>query len=80
MVVPIRDFGNIFFSTNIHSQQTFNLPTVSSSTNTGMDILPKNIPDNYDEIRGRISLPKPQSSRASSMSSTKSLVAYHKRM
>ena len=82
MVVPIRDFGNKFFlsSTNIHFQQTFNLPTVFSSTNTGMDILPRNIPDNYDEVRSRIFSPSLQSSRISSIFSTKSSVAYHKKI
>ena len=82
MVVPIKDFGNKFFlsSTNIHSQQTFNLPTVFSSTNTGMDILPRNIPDNYDKVRDRIFLPSLQSSRISSIFLTKSSVVYHKRM
>ena len=48
-----------------------------SSTNTGMDILSRNIPDNYDKVRSRTSSPKPQSSRAFSMFSTKSLVVYH---
>jgi len=81
MVAPVRDFGNKFFFFNKYAFSTnLDLPTVSSSTNTGMDILPRNIPDNYDKVRGRTSSPKPQSSRASSMSSTKSLVAYHKRM
>jgi len=64
----------------MHSQQTFDLPTVSSSTNTGIDILLRNIPDNYDEVRGKTSSPKPQFSKASSVSSTKSLVAYYKRI
>ena len=64
----------------MHPQQTFNLPTVSSSTNTGMDILPRNIPDNYDEVRNRTSSPKLQFSRASSMPLTKSSVAYYERM
>ena len=45
-----------------------------------MDILPRNIPDNYDKVRDKTSSPKPQSSRASSMSLTKYLVAYHERM
>ena len=64
----------------MHSQQTFDLPTVSSSTNIGIDILLRNIPDNYDEMRGRTSSSKLQFSRVSSMSSTKSSVTYHKRM
>ena len=82
MVAPVRDLGNKFLSSssNTHSQQAFNLPTVSLSTNTGMDILLGNISDNYDEMRGRTSSPKTQTSRASSLSSTKSSVAYHERM
>jgi len=55
IVALIRDFGNKFFfsSTNMHSQQTFNLPTVFSSTNTEMDILSGKIPNNYDKVWGR---------------------------
>ena len=64
----------------MHSQQTIDILTVSSSTNTGMDLLYRNISDNYNEVRGRTSSPKPQSSKASSMSSTKSSVAYYKRI
>ena len=82
MVAPIRDLGNKFFSSfsNIHSQQAFDLPTVSSSINIRMDIPPRNILDNYNKMRGRTSLPKTQYSRASSLSSTKFSVAYYKRM
>jgi len=40
----------------------------------------KNISDNYDEVRGRTASPNLQSSRASSISSSKSLVAYHVRI
>ena len=47
---------------------------------TGMDILPRYSPDNYDEMRERRVSHKSQGSRDSSMSSTKSLVIYHKRM
>ena len=81
MVALIRNFGNKFFfsSTNMYSQQTFDLPTIFSSTNTGMDILPRNIPDNYNKVKGKTSSSKPQSSRASSMSLTKSSVAYYKK-
>ena len=53
---------------------------MSSSTNTRMDILSRNTSNNYNKVRDRIYLPKPQSSRASSMSSTKSLVVYHERI
>jgi len=59
---------------------TMTLPTVSLSTNTGMDLLYRNISNNYDEIKSRTSSPKPQSSRASLISSTKSLVVYYERM
>ena len=45
-----------------------------------MDILSGKIPDNYNEIQDRTISPQPHSSRASSMSSTKSLVNYHVRM
>ena len=45
-----------------------------------MDILLRSNPDNYDKVRGRTSSLKPQSSKASSMFSTKSLVLYHERM
>ena len=83
MVVPIRDLGNKFFlssSTIMHSQQPLNLPTTLPSTYTGMDILSGKIPNNYDEIWGRTISPEPHSSSASSISSTKSSVNYHKRM
>jgi len=64
----------------MYSQQTIDIPTVSSSTNTVMDLLYRNISDNYNEVRGRTSSPKPQSFKVSLMSSTKSSVAYHERM
>ena len=57
-----------------------NLPTMSSSTNMRINILFRNISDNYNEVRGRTFLPKSQSSRASSISSTKSLVIYYERI
>jgi len=81
MVAPIRDFGNKFhsFSTNMHLQQVFKLPTVLPNY-TVMVILSGSFPDNYDEVRDRIFLPKVQVSRDSSMSSTKSSVAYHEKM
>ena len=82
MVALIRDLGNKFFSSfsNTHFQQALNLPTVSFSINTEIDILLRNILNNYNEVRDRISSPKTQYSRASSLSSTKSSVAYHERM
>ena len=83
MVASIKDLENKFIlssSTIMHSQQLFNLPTVLPPMYTGMDILSGKIPDNYNEIQGRTISPQPYSSRASSMSSTKSLVNYHMRI
>ena len=37
-------------------------------------------PDNFDDVRGRISASKSQVSRDLSLSSTKSLVVYHERI
>jgi len=45
-----------------------------------MDILAGPAPDNFDEVRGRNSSTNKNISRDSSMSSTISSVAYHKRM
>ena len=83
MVVPIRDLGNkfVFFSLNMHSQQSFQLPTVFLSKYTGMDnIFTETAPDNYDEVRGRTLLSNIQVSRNSLVSFTKSSVVYHERM
>ena len=82
MIVPVRDIGNKFFlsSANMNSQQTITLPTMSLSTNMGMDLAYRNFSNNYDEMRDRTSSPKPQSSRASSMSLTKFSVVYHERI
>jgi len=44
------------------------------------DIFSGKAPDNYDEMRGRTASSKLQASRDSSMSSTKSSVAYYERM
>ena len=82
MVVSIRDLENKFFSsaTIMYSHQPLNLLTVFPSTYTEIDILSGKIPDNYDKVRGRTISLLLQLSRASSISSTKSLVAYHKRI
>jgi len=82
MVAPIRDLENKFFSSfsNTYSQQALNLPTVSSSINTEIDILLRNILNNYNEVRGRTSSSKTQYSMVLSLFSTKSFVAYHERM
>ena len=64
----------------MHSQQPLNLLTILPSKYTGMNILSEKIPNNYNEIWGRTCSPQPNFSRTSSMSFTKSLVAYHERM
>jgi len=64
----------------MYSYQPLNLPTVFPLTYTGIDILSGKIPDNYNEVWGRTVSLQLQLSKASSMSSTKSLVAYHERM
>jgi len=82
MVAPIRDLGNkfAFSSSNIYSQQSFELPTVLPSNYTGMDITAGYSPDKYDKVRGRTFLPKLQVSRDFSMISTKFSVVYHEKM
>ena len=50
------------------------------SANMGMYLLFKNISDNYDEVRGEAASPNLQSSRAFSMSSSKSSVTYYMRI
>jgi len=45
-----------------------------------MNILSGKIPDNYNKVQGRTASLLPQLSKASSMSSTKSSVAYHERI
>ena len=83
MVAPVRDLGNksVFSSSNMHSQQSFQLPTVFLSNYTEMDkFFAGPSPDNYDEVRGRTSLPNIQVSRNLSVSSTKYSVVFHERM
>ena len=83
MVASIRNLGNklLFFTLITHSQHNLQLLTVCFTNYTEMDdIFSEKAPDNYDEVRGRTVLPKLQMLRDSSMSSTKSLVAYHKRI
>jgi len=83
MVVPIRDLENksVLFSSNIHSQQNFQLPTVFLMNYIGMnDFISGSSPDNFDNVRGRTFSSKLQVSKDSSMSSTKSSVIYHKKM
>ena len=69
-----------FSSTNTILTQDFTLPTVSSSNNTGMDFFTGPPPDNYDEVRGRSLSTKEHISRDSSISSTKSSIAYYDKM
>jgi len=45
-----------------------------------MDIFVEFAPNNYNEMRGRIFSTKEQTSRDSSMSSTKSSIVYHERI
>jgi len=82
MVVPIRDLGNKFTSTtsNTIPTQTFELPTVSYSNNTGMNIFAGPFSDNYDEVRGKSLSTKGNISRDSSMFSMKLSIAYYEKM
>jgi len=83
MVAPIRDLGNksVFFSSNTHSLQSFQLPTMFSSNHTGMDqFFAGPFSDNYNKMRDRIISPSIHVSRDLSVSSTKFSVAYHERM
>ena len=83
MVASIRDFGNksVFFSSNTHSQQDSQSPTVFSSNYTRMDhIFSETSPDNFKEVKSRTLSPKSQVSRNLLMSSTISSVAYHEKM
>ena len=82
MVASIRDLGNKFtsFSSNTIPLQTFELPTVSYSNNTGMDIFAESPPDNYDEVRGRFLSTKRNIFRDSSMSSLKLSIAYYEKI
>ena len=72
MVASVRDLGNKFtsFSSNTIPLPTFELPTISHSNNTGMDIFAEPSSDNYDEMRGR----------SLSTSSSKLSIAYHEKM
>ena len=82
MIVPIRDLGNksSFTMSNMFLVFTFELPTVSSINHTGMDFPTGPLPDNYNKVRGRFPFIDKNTSRDSSMSSTKSFIAYHKKM
>jgi len=60
--------------------QTFELPTVSHSNNTGMDFFVGSSPNNYDEVKSRSFSTKRNIFRNSSMSSLKISVVYHEKM
>ena len=82
MVASVRDLGNkfSFTITNMSPAFTSKLPTVSSMNHTGMDFPTGPLLNNYNEVRGRSPFIDKNISRDSSMSSTKSSVAYHKKM
>ena len=86
MIAPIRDLVNIQFPLQFsaiqpHKSSTaLKLPTVFHSNNAGMDIFAGFAPNDYNEVRGRTLSTKQQTSRDSSMSSTKSYIVYHERM
>ena len=67
-------------SSNMIPIQTFELPTVSFSSNTEMNIFTGPSPNNYNEVRSKSLSTKGNISRDSSMSSSKSSVAYHEKM
>ena len=86
IVAPIGELvDKHFFTTSISSTNTIPtqasiLPTVSLPNNTGMDLFAGPYPDNYNEVRGRSLSTNKNTSRNSSMFSTKSSVAYYDRM
>ena len=82
MVAPVRDLGNkfSFTMTNTPPRLTFELPTMSSTSNSGMDLPSGPYPDNYDKVRGRNSFTNKNTSRDLSMSSSMFSVTYHERM
>ena len=64
----------------MHSQQAFKLLTMLLLEDTEIDILSEIIPDNYNKMRNKTSLPKAQVFRDSSMSFTKFSVVYYERI
>ena len=82
MVASVRDLGNkfSFTMTNMSPAFTSKLPTVSSMNHIEMDFPTGPLLDNYNEVRSRSSFIDKNTFRDSSMSSTKSSVAYHKKM
>jgi len=83
MIAPVRDLGNksVFFSLNMHSLQSFQLPTVFSSNHTEIDqFFVGPFPNNYNEMRDRTISSSVHVSRDLLVSSTKFSIAYHERM
>jgi len=66
--------------TNTPPTLNFKLPTVSSTSNTGMDLSSRPYSDNFDEVRGRNSFTNKNISRDSSMFFTMFSIAYYNRM
>jgi len=60
--------------------QSFILSTVFQVSNIEMNILKESSLDNYNEVRGRFLSANTNISRDSSISSTKSSVAYHEKI
>jgi len=88
MVVSIGNLANKLFSSSNFSistmtnSQAFSLPTVFPSNSMEIDFLPGPTPepDNHNEVRGRNLSTNRSISKDSSISLTKSSVAYHERM
>ena len=86
MVAPIRELVNKHFPTTKISSiitshyQAFTLPTVFLSRSIGMDFLAEPSSDNFNEMRDRPLSTNRNIFRDSSMSFTKSSVAYHKKI
>ena len=81
--MPNRELANKSFfnsSTNVLLFQTNNLPTVNLFSNTGIDLLNKQTPDNYDEVRGRKLSYSLNSSKDNSMDSMAFSRLYHEKM
>ena len=82
MIAPIRDLENKFSFTTLNTFLilTFELPTVSFTSNTRMDLFSGPPSDNYNKVKGRSLLTNDNISRDSSMSFMRSSIAYYERM
>ena len=80
--MSIRNLGNkfTFTTSNISPTQTFQLPTMFFPSNIGMDFFTKPFPNNYNKIRNKSLSTKENIFKDSSMSFTKSSVAYYERI